>query len=151
NRQALEFVQAAIEKAGYKPGDDVALALDVAATELFDGKMYTWEGRKITAEQLSDIYAEWSRAFPLVSIEDGLSEDDWAGWAHLPKTLGGKVQLVGDDLFVTNPKRLKLGIEQNAANAILVKVNQIGSLSETAETIQLAKSSGYRTVMSHRS
>lgn len=151
NRTALEFVMKAIEKAGYKPGDDVSLALDVAATELWKGGSYTWEGQTISAEQLTDIYASWSKDFPLVSIEDGLSEDDWAGWIHLTKTLGSKMQLVGDDLFVTNPKRLKDGIEKRAANAILIKVNQIGSLSETLDAIKMAKSAGFRTVMSHRS
>src|SRR5262249_11176823 len=139
NRQGLEFVMKAIEKAGYKPGSDVALALDVAATELFDGKTYRWDGKKISSEQLSEIYAGWTKEFPLVSVEDGLSEDDWDGWIHLTKMIGGKTQLVGDDLFVTNPKRLQDGIKRKAANAILVKVNQIGSLSETFEAIQMAK------------
>jgi enolase len=151
NRAALEFVVQAIEKAGYKPGQDVAVALDVAATELFDGKAYTWEGEKISSRQLSDIYLQWSKDFPLVSVEDGLSEDDWDGWVHLTQATGASMQLVGDDLFVTNPKRLREGIQRKAANAILVKVNQIGSLSETWEAIQLAKQSGYRSVMSHRS
>ena len=151
NRTALEFVLRAIEKTGYKPGQDVALALDVAATELYDGKTYTWEGQKITSEQLSEIYLQWGKDFPLVSIEDGLSEDDWAGWIHLTRVAGTKMQLVGDDLFVTNPKRLNQGIEQKAANAILVKVNQIGSLTETWDAIQMAKKASYRTVMSHRS
>ena len=151
NRMALEFVTKAIEKAGYKPGADVSVALDVAATELYKDGKYRWEGQQITAEQLTDIYAGWMKDFPLVSIEDGLSEDDWNGWIHITKTLGSKLQLVGDDLFVTNPKRLKEGIERKAANAILIKVNQIGSLSETYESIQLAKSSQFRTVMSHRS
>ncbi len=151
NRQGLEFVMRAIEKAGYKPGSDVSLALDVAATELYKDGMYTWEGGKISAEQLSEIYAQWAKEFPLVSIEDGLSEDDWNGWIHLTKTLGAKTQLVGDDLFVTNPKRLKDGIARKAANAILVKVNQIGSLSETLDAIQMAKAAQFRTVMSHRS
>jgi enolase len=151
NRQALEFVLKAIEKAGYKPGQDVALALDVAATELYADKTYRWEGKKISAEQLSEIYAQWSKEFPLVSIEDGLAEDDWDGWIHLTRSLGQKMQLVGDDLFVTNPKRLQEGIQRKAANAILIKVNQIGSLSETYEAIQLAKANAFHTVMSHRS
>lgn len=151
NRAALEFVMRAIEKAGYKPGDDVSVALDVAATELYEGGKYTWEGKAITAEQLTDIYAGWAKDFPMVSIEDGLSEDDWNGWVHLTKTLGGKMQLVGDDLFVTNPKRLQSGIDKHAANAILIKVNQIGSLSETLNAIQLAKKNHFHTVMSHRS
>lgn len=151
NRAALEFVMRAIEKAGYKPGDDVSVALDVAATELFSDGKYTWEGKSITAEQLTDIYAGWAKDFPMVSIEDGLAEDDWSGWQHLTKTLGARMQLVGDDLFVTNPKRLQKGIDQHAANAILIKVNQIGSLSETWDAIQLAKKHRFHTVMSHRS
>jgi len=151
NRQGLEFVTRAIEKAGYKPGQDVFLALDVAATELYDGSLYKWEGKKISSEELSEIYMTWSKEFPLISVEDGLSEDDWAGWIHLTKVGGGKLQLVGDDLFVTNPKRLQRGITEKAGNAILVKVNQIGSLSETAAAIQLAGEHKFRTVMSHRS
>lgn len=151
NRQALEFVTQAVEKAGYKPGQDVFLGLDVAATELFDGKVYAWEGKKISFEELSNIYLEWSKAFPLISVEDGLSEDDWNGWIHLTKVAGDKMQLVGDDLFVTNPKRLQEGINKKAANAILIKVNQIGSLSETWDAIQMAAQNSYRTVMSHRS
>ncbi len=162
NRSALEFVMKAIEKTGYKPGQDVFLALDVAATELYrtsgssagadsrDGK-YEWEGKKISAEEVTEIYAGWAKDFPLISVEDGLSEDDWNGWIHLTKTLGSKMQLVGDDLFVTNPKRLKDGISRAAANAILVKVNQIGSLSETAEAIAMAKAAKFACVMSHRS
>ena len=151
NRSALEFVMKAIEKAGYRPGEDVSLALDVAATELFEGGKYTWEGKTISAEQLTDIYAGWAKEFPMVSVEDGLAEDDWSGWVHLTKTLGSRLQLVGDDLFVTNPKRLQDGIQKHAANAILVKVNQIGSLSETWDAIQLAKKNHYHAVMSHRS
>ncbi|HMN68996.1 MAG TPA: phosphopyruvate hydratase [Bdellovibrionales bacterium] len=151
NRSALEFVMKAIEKAGYKPGEDVSVALDVAATELFKDGRYEWEGQKISAAQLADIYAGWAKDFPLVSIEDGFSEDDWDGWIHITQMLGAKVQLVGDDLFVTNPKRLKDGIARGAANAILIKVNQIGSLSETHEAIRMAKENKYKTVMSHRS
>ncbi len=151
NRTALEFALKAIEKTGYKPGVDVALALDCAATEFYDGKMYKWEGKQISSEELSALYLQWSKDFPLVSIEDGLSEDDWAGWIHLTKLTGAKMQLVGDDLFVTNPMRLKRGIDEKAANAILIKVNQIGSLSETWDAIQMAKKAGYKAVMSHRS
>ena len=151
NREGLEFVVRAIERAGYKPGEDVFVALDVAATELYKNGSYTWEGQPLTAEQITDIYADWAKTFPLISIEDGLSEDDWNGWVHLTKTLGAKMQLVGDDLFVTNPKRLQDGIIKKAANAILVKVNQIGSLIETQEAIQLAKENQFNTVMSHRS
>jgi enolase len=151
NRAALEYVMKAIEKAGYKPGDDVSVALDVAATELYKDGKYIWEGQTKSSEQITDIYAQWAKDFPLVSVEDGLSEDDWDGWVHLTKTLGADMQLVGDDLFVTNPKRLKEGITRKAANAILIKVNQIGSLSETADAIKMAKDAKYRTVMSHRS
>ncbi len=151
NEEGLAFVMRAIEKSGYKPGEDILLALDVAATELYKDGVYEWEGKKIKAEQVTEIYAGWTKKFPLISIEDGLSEDDWAGWVHLTKTLGNKTQLVGDDLFVTNPKRLKQGIDQKAANAILVKVNQIGSLSETEESIKVAKAANFATVMSHRS
>jgi enolase len=151
NRSALEFVMKAIEKAGYRPGEDVQLALDVAATELFKDGKYEWEGQQITAQQLTDIYAGWAKDFPLVSIEDGFSEDDWDGWKHMTKVTGANMQLVGDDLFVTNPKRLQKGIDEKAANAILVKVNQIGSLTETAQAIALAKANKFHTVMSHRS
>jgi enolase len=151
NAAAVEFVLKAIEKTGYQAGEDVALALDVAATELWSDGKYRWEGKTKSAEELTAIYAEWSKKYPFVSIEDGLSEDDWSGWQHLTRELGSKIQLVGDDLFVTNPKRLADGIEKRAANAILIKVNQIGSLSETKQTIELAKSADYRTVMSHRS
>jgi enolase len=151
NRAALEYVMKAIEKAGYKPGQDVSLALDVAATEFFKEGEYDWEGESKCAEEVTEIYAGWAKDFPLVSVEDGLSEDDWFGWMHLTKTIGSKVQTVGDDLFVTNPKRLKDGIAKKAANAILIKVNQIGSLSETLEAIQMAKTAGFRCVMSHRS
>ena len=151
NRAALEFCVRAIEKAGYRPGEDVGLALDVAATELYADGKYRWEGKQLSAEEVTDIYAGWTRDFPLVSIEDGLGEDDWAGWTHLTKTLGANLQLVGDDLFVTNPKRLARGIKDKAANAILIKVNQIGSLSETWDAIALAKENKMHAVMSHRS
>lgn len=151
NVAALEFVMNAIEKSGYKPGEHVSVALDVAATELYHDGVYRWENSKKSAEDLTRIYSDWSKKFPLVSVEDGLSEDDWTGWQHLTRELGAKMQLVGDDLFVTNPKRLSDGIEKKAANAILIKVNQIGSLSETKKTIQLAKSAMFNTVMSHRS
>lgn len=151
NVAALEFVMKAIESTPYKPGQDIGVALDVAATELFSDGKYRWEGKQKSAEELTKVYAEWSSRFPLVSVEDGLSEDDWSGWQHCTRELGSKMQLVGDDLFVTNPKRLADGIEKKAANAILIKVNQIGSLSETKQTIELAKSAGFHTVMSHRS
>ena len=151
NQQAIELLMTAIEKAGYKPGQNVFLALDVAATELFKDNRYTWEGKKITSAELVDIYKKWSTQFPFVSIEDGFSEDDWDGWKLVSETLGNKLQLVGDDLFVTNPKRLKMGIEKSIANALLVKVNQIGTLSETTEAVRLAQRNSYATVMSHRS
>ncbi|HKS48016.1 MAG TPA: phosphopyruvate hydratase [Amycolatopsis sp.] len=151
NREALDLITTAIEKAGYTPGRDVALALDVAATEFFSDGTYTFEGEKRNAEQLSAYYAELLDAYPLVSIEDPLAEDDWDGWVALTSQIGERVQLVGDDLFVTNPDRLEQGIERGAANALLVKVNQIGTLSETLDAITLATSYGYRSMMSHRS
>jgi len=151
NQEALELLMKAIEKAGYKPGQDIHLALDVAATEFFADGKYSWEGKKISAEELAGIYQEWKNKFPLISIEDGFSEDDWAGWKIVTDKMGKNTQLVGDDLFVTNPKRLSRGIDQGVANALLVKVNQIGSLTETSEAVDLAQRSNYRTVMSHRS
>lgn len=151
NEEALQLLVQAIEKAGYVPGDNVALALDVAATELFKEGQYRWEGKSLSAQELTEVYQGWSKKFPLVSIEDGLSEDDWQGWIHLTQTLGSRMQLVGDDLFVTNPKRLAEGISKSAANALLVKVNQIGSLTETTRAVRLAQINRYKTVMSHRS
>jgi len=153
NLQALELVSEAVQKAGYKLGDDVKLALDVAATELYDAekKTYRWEGRRITVDELITIYNSWSQNFPLVSIEDGLAEDDWDGWKTLTAKLGGRVQLVGDDIFVTNKTRIKRGIDNKIANAVLIKVNQIGTLTETLESIRLAHSANYKTVISHRS
>ncbi|MET7989619.1 MULTISPECIES: phosphopyruvate hydratase [unclassified Amycolatopsis] len=151
NREALDLILQAIEKAGYAPGRDVALALDVAATEFFADGAYTFEGTKRSAEQMSAYYAELLRDYPLVSIEDPLSEDDWDGWVQLTAEVGDKVQLVGDDLFVTNPDRLEEGITRRAANALLVKVNQIGTLSETLDAVSLATSYGYKSMMSHRS
>src|SRR5699024_3533640 len=131
-----------IEKAGYKPGRDIVLALDVAATEFFSGGSYQFEKSERTAEQMAEYYRELLDAYPLVSIEDPLSEDDWDGWAKLTEQIGGKVQLVGDDLFVTNPERLEDGISRGAANALLVKVNQIGTLSETLDAVNMATASG---------
>jgi enolase len=151
NREALDLITTAIQKAGYTPGRDVALALDVAATEFFADGAYTFEGTKRTAEQLATYYAGLLDAYPLVSIEDPLAEDDWDGWVALTNQVGERVQLVGDDLFVTNPDRLEQGIERGAANALLVKVNQIGTLSETLDAITLATSYGYKSMMSHRS
>jgi len=150
---ALGFVTKAIEVAGYKPGEEVALALDVAATELFEHGKYRLEGegKTLDAAALIKIYEDLVRRYPIISIEDGMAEDDFEGWALLTRALGDKIQLVGDDLFVTNPKRLGDGIKNGLANAILVKVNQIGTLSETLETVEMAQRAGYGVVMSHRS
>lgn len=151
NRAALDLLVDAIEKAGYTPGRDVALALDVAATEFYSDGAYTYEGSKRSAEQMIGYYTELLNAYPLVSIEDPLGENDWDGWVRLTAELGEQVQLVGDDLFVTNPDRLEEGISRRAANALLVKVNQIGTLSETLDAVSLATSYGYKSMMSHRS
>ncbi len=151
NRAALELLVEAIEKAGFTPGTDIALGMDVAATEFFADGVYTFESKPHTAEEMSAYYKELVSAFPLVTIEDPLSEDDWEGWAHFTAEVGDKLQIVGDDLFVTNPVRLAKGIEAKAANSILVKVNQIGTLTETLDAVALAQTHGYTTVMSHRS
>lgn len=151
NEDAMEFLMMAIEKAGYKAGGNVFLALDVAATELYKDGKYTWEGKTLSSQELAGIYEQWAKKYPLISVEDGLSEDDWSGWINMTAQLGSKMQLVGDDLFVTNPKRLERGIKEKAANALLVKVNQIGTLSETLEAVQLAQKNNYNTIMSHRS
>jgi enolase len=148
---ALDVIARAVDKAGFTLGRDVVLALDVAATELFTDGVYSYEGRKLSSAEFAAVYADLVRDYPLVSIEDPLSEDDWDGWIALTGELGGKVQIVGDDLFVTNPERLEEGITRGAANALLVKVNQIGTLSETLDAVTLAHSSGYRCMMSHRS
>lgn len=151
NQEALELLLLAIEKAGYKAGHDIHLALDVAATELYKNEQYAWDGRKISAAELLEVYQGWAKKFPLVSIEDGFSEDDWAGWSLVTKAMGSRMQLVGDDLFVTNPERIQMGIDQGVANSLLVKVNQIGTLTETTRAVQLATRNRYTTVMSHRS
>lgn len=155
NREALELIVEAISKAGYEPGKDVMLGLDVAATEMYDKetKLYDLkhEGKKLTAEQMVDLYEEWVNNFPIVTIEDGLDEEDWDGWKVLTDRLGKKVQLVGDDLFVTNTERLERGIEAGVANSILIKVNQIGTITETLDAIEMAKRAGYTAVISHRS
>ncbi len=151
NRAALDLILEAIEKAGYTPGSDIALALDVAATEFCTDNVYTFEGGSKSAAQMTDYYAQLVDDYPLVSIEDPLDEDDWAGWATITERLGERVQLVGDDLFVTNPTRLQRGIEERSANALLVKVNQIGSLTETLDAVALAQTNGFRCMMSHRS
>lgn len=151
NEEALELLMLAIHEAGYEAGQNVFLALDVAATELFKDNQYTWEGQKISGAQLQSVYQKWSEKFPLVSIEDGFSEDDWESWVSATAQLGQHVQLVGDDLFVTNPKRLRMGLDRKAANALLVKVNQIGTLTETFEAVNLAQRNKMKTIMSHRS
>ena len=151
NRDALDLIVTAVEKAGYVLGRDIVLALDVAATEFFADGAYTFEKSRRSAEQMSAYYANLLASYPLVSIEDPLSEDDWDGWVRLTAELGERVQIVGDDLFVTNPDRLDEGIERKAANALLVKVNQIGTLSETLDAVTLAHSYGYRCMVSHRS
>ncbi|AXR74012.1 phosphopyruvate hydratase [Auritidibacter sp. NML130574] len=151
NRDALDLITTAITKAGYTPGTDIALALDVASSEFFDNGTYTFEGKERTAEEMTAYYQDLVTDYPLVSIEDPLDEEDWEGWATLTQALGEKVQLVGDDLFVTNKVRLQRGIDERAGNAILVKVNQIGSLTETFETISLAQSRTFNCMISHRS
>ena len=151
NRAALDLILEAIKKAGYEPGADVALALDVAASEFYKDGGYAFEGASKTADEMIDYYAELVDAYPLVSIEDPLNEEDWDGWKAMTDRLGDKVQIVGDDLFVTNVTRLQRGIDTATANALLVKVNQIGSLSETIDAVDLAHRNGYRTMMSHRS
>jgi len=151
NRAALDLIVEAIGKAGYTPGSDIALALDVAASEFHSEGTYTFEGGSKSAEEMIDYYAELVDAYPLVSIEDPLNEEDWAGWKAMTDRLGDRVQLVGDDLFVTNPERLQRGITEGVGNALLVKVNQIGTLTETLDAVTLAQSNGYRCMMSHRS
>ncbi len=153
NEAAVEVILASIEQAGYRAGEDVALALDIAATELYQEGRYVLarEGKTLSAGQMIDLYEQWLAKYPILSIEDGLAEDDWEGWEQLTRRLGSRVQLVGDDLFVTNTRRLALGIERDAANAILVKINQIGTLTETLDAIRLASEAGYRSIISHRS
>ena len=150
---ALDFVVKSIEQAGFKPGKDIYLALDCAATEFFKDGKYVYEGEGVTRsiKEQAEYLAKLAKSYPIISIEDGLSEDDWDGWKQVTDLIGGKVQLVGDDLFVTNTKRLSQGISKGIANAILVKVNQIGTLSETLEAVEMAHKAGYRAVMSHRS
>ena len=155
NREALELIVEAITKAGYKPGEDVMLGLDVAATEMYnkETKKYVLagEGKELTAAEMVALYEDWSNNFPIITIEDGLDEEDWDGWKLLTEKLGNKLQLVGDDLFVTNTERLEKGIENGVANSILVKVNQIGTITETLDAIEMAKRAGYTAVISHRS
>lgn len=155
NEEAIEIVIEAVKKAGYTPGDDIYIAIDAAASEFYNNEtgMYEFEstGQKLTSEEMVNYWAEWTEKYPILSIEDGLDEDDWPGWKMLTDKIGGKVQLVGDDLFVTNSARLKQGIDTGVANSILVKVNQIGTLTETMEAVQMAQNSAYTSVMSHRS
>jgi len=156
NEEAIETVLTAIEAAGFKPGKDIYIAMDAASTEFYDEKTKTYHfhksnGKKLSSDQMVDYWASWVKKYPIISIEDGMAEDDWAGWKKLTEKLGKKTQLVGDDLFVTNVTRLKKGIDENIANSILVKVNQIGSLTETINAVNLAKNNSYTSVMSHRS
>jgi enolase len=156
NTEAIEIVLQAIEVAGYRPGEDVFIAMDAAASELYkaDEGVYHFHksgGEKLTSAEMVNYWTDWCKKYPIISIEDGLAEDDWNGWAALTKSIGASTQIVGDDLFVTNVKRLTTGIEKGIANSILVKVNQIGSISETIDAVNLAHSNGYTSVMSHRS
>jgi enolase len=151
NRTGMDIVAEAIERAGYAPGRDIALALDVAASEFHADGRYLIDGAERDAEAMTAMWAEWIEDYPIVSIEDPLDEDDWSGWKALTDAVGGRVQLVGDDLFVTNPARLARGIEGGVANAILIKVNQIGTLTETLDAIGMAREAGYGYVISHRS
>lgn len=153
NREALDLILRAIERAGYRPGDQVRIALDVAATELYDAEkgVYAFEGRPMTAAELIDLLVEWCDHYPIISIEDGCAEDDWEGWKLLTRKLGHRIQLVGDDLFVTNDERLQRGIDAQVANSILIKLNQIGTLTETISAIHLAHRNGYTAIVSHRS
>ncbi len=151
NREALDLIVEAIGKTGFSVGEDIALALDVAATEFYEGGAYAFEGAKKSADEMAAYYAELVSAYPLVSIEDPMDEEDWEGWQALTQQLGDSVQIVGDDLFVTNPERLQRGIDSRAANALLVKVNQIGTLTETLDAVAMAHRNGFRCMMSHRS
>ena len=151
NRAALDLILEAVVKAGFKPGEEIALALDVAATEFYKDGKYSFEGEQRSSEWMAEYYSKLVNDYPLVSIEDGMNEEDWAGWKHLTDVVGSKVQLVGDDLFVTNPVRLQRGISESTANALLVKVNQIGSLTETLDAVKLAQENKFATMMSDRS
>src|SRR5581483_2648852 len=153
NQDALEAIMAAITAAGYQPGKDVKLAIDGAASELYDNGVYRLrrEGVTKTSSQMIDLYEDWANSFPLVSLEDGLNEDDWEGWRELRARLGARIQLVGDDLFVTNTTRISRGIAEGSANSVLIKLNQIGTLSETLAAIEMAKRAAWTAVVSHRS
>jgi enolase len=148
---ALDLLCQAIEKTGRRPGEDVALALDVAASELRDGQIYGLQGEKVSTEQIIERWSAWRAKYPIVSIEDGLAEDDWDGWKRLTERLGKRTQIVGDDLLCTNPKLIRRAVGENSCNALLVKVNQIGTLTETLEAIATARNAGWTTVISHRS
>ena len=150
---AIRYLVRAIEEAGYRPGEDLAIALDAAATEFFDGDKGTYRlgDRELTADELIEVYVEWVEKYPIISLEDGLAEEDWEGWVKLTQRLGNRVQLVGDDIFVTNPGRLKKGIELGVANSILIKLNQIGTVTETLETMEMAHFAGYTAIISHHS
>lgn len=151
NQDAMDLLMNAIVDAGYDPGQNVFLALDVASTELFKDGKYMWDGQQISPSELLSVYKSWGEKYPLISIEDGFAEDDWESWVTATAQMGSQMQLIGDDLFVTNPKRLRMGLERKAGNALLVKVNQIGTLTETFEAVNLAQRNKYRTIMSHRS
>lgn len=156
NEEAMETILMAIEKAGYKPGEDIYISMDPAASEFYDKKegiyhFHKSDGRKLSSEEMAAYWADWCSKYPVFSLEDGLDEDDWAGWKNLTDAIGSRIQLVGDDLFVTNTKRLQKGIEMGVANSILIKLNQIGSVTETMDTVKMASSKGYTSVISHRS
>jgi enolase len=153
NAEANELILKAIEKAGYKPGEQVALALDPATSGIYENGLYNLrtEGRKVTSAELVELWAGWVKKYPIVVLEDGLAEDDWDGWMLLNQTLGGQIEIVGDDIFVTNVERITRGIAENTANAVLIKLNQIGSLSETIAAIEMARKAGWGAMVSHRS
>ncbi len=153
NEEAFGLIMAAIAKAGYKAGEEVALAIDVASSEFYNNNIYDLkiEKKSLTSEEMINLYEDWLKKYPIISIEDGLSEDDWGGWKKMTEKLGAKLQIVGDDLFATNPKRLQKGIDEGAANSILIKLNQIGTVSETIDTVGIAKRSGFNSIVSHRS
>jgi enolase len=153
NSAAVELILKAIEKAGYHPGDDIVLALDPASSSFYEDGYYhlRTEARKVTSDEMVEMYSNWIKKYPIIVLEDGLAEDDWAGWKLLNQTLGQKIELVGDDLFVTNADRIKRGIAENVANAVLIKLNQIGTLTETIEAVQMARKAGWGAMVSHRS
>jgi len=153
NSEAIELILQAIEKAGYRPGEQIAIGLDPASSGFFEGGLYhlRTEGRKVTSAEMVSLYADWVAQYPIVSLEDGLAEDDWDGWRLLNQSLGSKIELIGDDLFVTNVQRIARGITENVANAVLIKLNQIGTLSETIAAIEMARQAGWRAMVSHRS